>query len=259
MSAARLRRITAAVLAVVILSSCRVEVTAHLSVKPNGSGTVTVTVIADKEVVAKAPELTTDLRFDDAVSAGWKVDGPSPREDGGYSLVLSHSFATPEVANALLAQLNGPKGPLHDVLLARSGKDTNSTWTLNGRLEVNGGLESFVDDNTLSILGGAPYADAVKRSGLDLGDAVGLNFTASLPGSVKSTTATREGSTLTWRIPMDGTSTELSTTTENLDVVSTISRVVKPVFLVLMALVLVAMLLLLSAISRAQRRRPPRF
>lgn len=259
MSSARLRRITAAVLAVVILSSCRVEVTAHLSVKPNGSGTITVTVIADKEVVAKAPELTTDLRFDDAVSAGWKVDGPSPLDDGGYSLVLSHSFATPVDANILLSQLNGPKGPLHDMVLTRSGKDTNSTWTLNGRLEVNGGLEAFIDDNTLSILGGAPYADAVKRANLDLGDAVGLNFTASLPGSVKATTAAQEGASLTWRIPMDGTSTELSTTTENLDVVSTISRVVKPVLLVVMALVFLGMLLLLSAISRAQRRRPPRF
>lgn len=255
----RRRRIAATIVAVIALSSCRVEVTTNLSVKPNGSGNVTVTVTADKDVVAKAPELTTDLRFDDAVAAGWKVDGPTATDDGGYKLVLSHSFPTPEVANALLAQLNGPKGPLHDIVLTRSGKDTNSTWTLNGRLEVNGGLETFVDDNTLSLLGAAPYADAVKRSNMDLGDAVGLTFTASIPGSVKQTTANREGSSLTWRIPMDGTPTELSTTSENLDVVSTISRVLKPVLLVLMVLVLVVMLLLLSAISRAQRRRPPRF
>lgn len=253
------QRIAAALLSVVVLSACRVEVTTNLSVEPNGSGTISVTVTADKDVVAKAPELTTDLRFDDAVSAGWKVDGPTPTEDGGYQLVLSHSFPTPEVANALLAQLNGSKGPLHDMVLARSGKDTNSTWTLNGRLEVNGGLEAFVDESTLSLLGAAPYADAVKRSNKDLGDAVGLTFTASIPGTVKQTTAAREGGELTWRIPMDGTSTELSTTTENLDVISTVSRVMKPVLLVLMVIVLVTMLLLLSAISRAQRRRPPRF
>lgn len=253
------RRIAATIVAIVALSACRVEVTTNLSVKPNGSGTITVTVTADKDVVTKAPELTTDLRFDDAVAAGWKVDGPNATDDDGYRLVLSHSFATPDVANALLAQLNGPKGPLHDIVLARSGKDTNSTWSLTGRLEVNGGLESFVDDDTLSLLGAAPYAAAVKRSNMDLGDAVGLTFIASIPGSVKETTASRKGSTLTWRIPMDGTPTELATTTENLDVVSTISRVVKPVLLVLMVLVLVTMLFLLLAISRAQRRRPPRF
>lgn len=259
MSSRRRRGAAAVLLAVVVLSSCRVEVTTHLAVKPNGSGTITVTALADKGVVAKAPELTTDLRFDDAVNAGWKVDGPTPTKDGGYTLTLSHSFATPAIATALLAQLNGTKGPFHDMSLSRSGKDTDSTWSLNGRLEVNGGLEAFVDDNTLTLLGGAPYANAVKRANIDLGDAVGLNFTASLPGSVKSTTAAREGGTLTWRIPMDGTPTELSTTTVNLDVASTIARVVKPVLLVLMLLVLLLMLFLLSAISRAQRRRTPRF
>lgn len=246
-------------LAVITLSSCRVEVTTRLSVNPNGSGKVTVTVTADKEVADKAPELTTDLRFDDAVAAGWKVDGPTELKDGGYELVLSHAFATTDAANALLAQLNGPKGPLHDVTLTRSGKDTDSTWSLTGRLEVNGGLEAFVDDATLSLLGGAPYADAVRRSNIDLGDAVGINFIASIPGTVKETTANRDGSSLTWRIPMDGTSTELATTVQNLDVASTISRVLKPVLVVLMVLVLLGMLLLLSAISRAQRRRPPRF
>ena len=124
------------------LASCRVDTNVDLSVNPNGSGKVTVTVTADADVVKAAPNLRTDVRNDDLRSAGWKTQGPDDTKDGGLTVTFSHEFRTPAEATTLLAQVNDTKGPLKAVALARSGKNSNSTFTLSGTLEVNGGLEA---------------------------------------------------------------------------------------------------------------------
>ncbi len=245
--------------AVIILSACRVDVVIHLDVNANGSGIITLTATADKDIVTAEPTIATDLRLDDILAAGWKAQKPKPTKDGGLQLVLSHTFPNAATANALLAQVSGPKGPLHDLLITRSGKDTNTTWALAGRLEVTGGLESFVDDKTLGLLGGAPYAAEVKRSGLDLGDAVAITFEAVLPGKILATTASVSNGSLTWRVPMDGTSINLASTTENLDIASSVARVAQPVLKLLIALWVIAMLILLGMVIRAQEKRTPRF
>ena len=92
-SSSRTRRIAAAttvLLATLLLSSCRVDTNIGLSVKPNGSGDVTVEVLADADVVTQAPGLDTDLRLDDVRNSGWKTDGPEKLDDGGMRLVLTH-------------------------------------------------------------------------------------------------------------------------------------------------------------------------
>ena len=163
-------RIAASIAAVLVLSSCRVDSDITLAVKPNGTGTISVVITADKDIIAKAPGLKADIRTDDLVAAGWKVEGPTDTKDGGLTITLTHDFLGPAEATTLLGQINGTRGPLHEMVMTRTGKDTNSTYTLAGRLEVNGGLEAFADDATLNLLGGAPYAADVQAAGLDLGD-----------------------------------------------------------------------------------------
>ena len=70
-------RIAASFAAVIVLSSCRVDTNISLAVKPNGTGTISVVVTADKDIVTKAPDLKADIRTDDLVAAGWKIDGLS--------------------------------------------------------------------------------------------------------------------------------------------------------------------------------------
>ena len=166
-------RIAASIAAVLVLSSCRVDSDITLAVKPNGTGTISVVITADKGIVAKAPGLKADIRTDDLVAAGWKVQGPTDTKDGGLTITLTHDFLGPAEATTLLGQINGTRGPLHEMVMTRTGKDTNSTYTLAGRLEINGGLNAFADDATLNLLGSAPYAADVQAAGLDLGDAVG--------------------------------------------------------------------------------------
>lgn len=243
-----------------VLVSCRVDQTVTLSVNPNGSGRVIVVVTADKGVVDKAPSLAQDIRTDDLKKAGWKVNGPDKTPAGGLRIELTRSFDTPGEATAVLDQISEERGPLHDIVLARSGKDTNSTWTLAGRLEVSGGLDAFIDNAARELLDVTPYAAEVEEAGVDLGDAVSITFNAELPGSVDSTTGLQNDGAVTWRIPMDGSKIDVATTSTHVAVASSISRVARSLLLALLVLWVVATVILLLLVSNARnrRRRTPR-
>lgn len=255
-----LRRFGVVVCAALVLSSCRVDQTVSLSVNPNGTGEVTVVVTADKDIVDKAPALAQDIRIDDLKQAGWKTDGPTKTKTGGLTIELTRSFENPEEAKAVLAMVSESRGPLHDIVVTRSGKDTNSTWTLSGRLEITGGLDAFIDDSARELLDVTPYAAEVEESGLDLGDAVGVTFTANLPGSVDATTGLVDNGAITWRVPMDGSKIDIATTATHVAVATSISRVARVLLLGLLALWVAAtvILLLLVTNARSRRSRTPR-
>lgn len=246
--------------AMLFLSSCRVDQTISLEVNRNGTGKVIVTAIANKAILDAAPELAADIRTDDLVTAGWKVEGPTPTDDGGLRLELSRSFQDPTEATLILGQVNGPRGPLQEAVLTRSGKDTNSVWTLAGRLEVNGGLQAFIDDAAFELLGTAPYAADIQEAGLDLGAAVGLNFTVSLPGKIESTTGVQNNGAITWLVPMDGSRVDIATSSTNVDVVSSVAGVGRVLILGLLVVWLAgaAVLLLLVFTAKQRRLRTPR-
>ena len=79
----------------VLLAGCRLDVDVATMVAEDGSGTVTVTVHADAELLAAAPGLVADLRLDDLATAGWTVDGPVTAAGDGTRLVLTKPFAPP--------------------------------------------------------------------------------------------------------------------------------------------------------------------
>ena len=255
MTRSRLTHIAAVLVAVVLLASCRVDSVVTLNVKPNGSGTVSVVVTASADIVAKAPGIKTDVRVDDLKEVGWEVTGPIDTDDGGVSITLTRAFNGPLEATAILNQINGTRGPLKQLVVARSGKDTNSTWTLAGKLEVNGGLEAFGDDAALQLLGGAPYLGEFTATGQDLGKVVGVTFNAQLPGIVEATTGLQKDGVITWRIPMDGTTTDIATTTTNVDVASSVSRVGRVFLLGLLILWALGTVVLLMLVLNARKRR----
>lgn len=242
-----------------LLSSCRVDGTVQLQVNRNGSGEVIVTVVADRAVVAAEPGVLTDFRSQDLIAAGWSITGPETLDNGSAQVIVRKSFRNPEEATNILSQINGPKGPLKNVVISRAGKDTNSTWTLTGQVDIDGGLEAFVDDNTLALLGGAPYAATVAANAGDLGDAVGVNFEVMLPGDIRETTGLERGGVITWRVAMDGAPTDLSTVTQSLDIVSNVSRVGAVIVRALLVIWIIGVLLLGFVVYTANaRRRTPR-
>lgn len=247
-------RIGVLISAVVVLSSCRVDQSISLKVNPNGTGTVAVTVTADKAIVDAAPDLAADLRVDDLKSAGWKVDGPDTTKEGGLTVRISRSFRTPAEASTILNQLNGERGPVRGLALTREGKDTNSTWRLTGALQVSDGLDAFVDNATRELLGAAPFAADVEEAGLNLGEAIGIDFTVSLPGKVAATTGLQGDNGVTWRVPMDGSTIDVATSVDNVDVAASVARFGRGAIKVVAVLWVVLMLILLVSVFTKNNR-----
>lgn len=247
----RLRRTALAVCGVLALSACQVDVTVHVDVADDGSGTITMTAIADADVVARAPGLADDLLFDDAVAAGWTVDGPTATEAGGLRVEISHDFATLAEASALLQSINGTGGPMHDVVLTQVVTSAQITTFLNGTLRVDGGLDAFADSDLVTAIGGGPYVQQVRDEGLTPTDAVTFTFTANLPGESIAKTP----SALSWTVPMDGTAAELAATTAiargGTGIWSTVATVAL-IALLVWGLVAIAFI---AFVAKARRRR----
>ena len=206
------RRVVLLFVAAIALAACRVDVAVNVTVEGDGSGSITVVAVADPGVVVQAPGLADDLRFDDAVAAGWVVDGPTAGADGSLTVRLTHPFATVEEATALLGSISGAAGPLHAVSISRAVEGDEATVRLSGSLRVDGGLTAFTDTDLLQQVGGVPYADQIAAAGLSPADAVGVQFAFSAPGTLTSTTGTVGNGSATWTVPLDGTPLDVETT-----------------------------------------------
>ena len=208
------RRIISLIALMLLCAACRVDVNVNVAVQPNGSGVVTITAVADAAVVQEAPDLAADLRFDDLRAAGWTVTGPTPEPNGGLRVVLSQAFSTPAQATQILAGINGPSGPLSGITLVRQHAGAVTTFHLDGRLQISGGIAAYTDEALLAAVGATPYATDLANAQVNPADAVGINFTATLPGSVRNTTGADETGVLSWTVPNDGTAINLGTVTE---------------------------------------------
>lgn len=210
----RMRRLLALLLAALALTACKVDTTVDVSVKADGSGVITLTAVADADVLAQAPGLAEDLRFDDAIAAGWVLTPPAATDAGGLEVVLTHSFVTVEEATALLQSINGASGPLHDVALTRVVTPDDITTSLAGTLRVEGGIDAFADPDVLAAIGGSPYADNIAATGLRPTDVVTFTFSADLPGesTTPATGSVEDKPALTWSVPLDQTSIDMAST-----------------------------------------------
>jgi hypothetical protein len=191
-------RLLAALCAVGLLAGCRLDVNVTVDAEADGSGTVTVTATADAELLARAPGAAEDLRFDDARDAGWTVTGPTPTDSGGAQVVLTKPFGTPEQATAILAEINGPSGPLHALALTQSREFARVTTGMTGQVRLDGGLGAFADEALVQVAGKVPLAEQVAASGVPLDQALGLTVTVEMPGTVTATNGTAAGGSVTW-------------------------------------------------------------
>jgi hypothetical protein len=243
---------------VLAASACRVDLAVDVVVNEDGTGTVTLTATADAEVVQQASGLAQDLRFDDLEDAGWVIDGPSVTDDDGITVTISHPFSSAEEATALLATLNGEAGPFQGVRLTRVDEEEAATYSLSGAGRVDSGLAAFTDPDLLSAVGAIPYADEIAAANLSPTQAIGITFTIDLPGSIEESSADPEIDELTWTVPLDGTSVELSATSTLSYAEDATWSTVATVFLVALIAWLVIAGGVLALVVKARRRRPPR-
>ena len=243
-----------------LLTSCRVDSVVTLDVEPDGSGTLAIVTTADAEVVAKYPNLASELSFEDARAAGWSVSDVATTPEGAMQVRVAHNFVNPEEATDLLGQLSSEFGPFKDLVLTRTGKDTDSTWNLVGKLQVNDGLKAFADPQLLTTIGASPFQATLANSGLDIGQAVGVTFNLKLPGEIESTTGIFKFGTVQWNAAFDGSTQDLTTTTQNTAVAATIARIFSPLLRWILILWIVGMAAFSAFVAlwryRRHRRTP---
>ncbi len=178
----------------------------------DGTGMVTVTAVADSELMERIPNPDEQLRLGDATDVGWSVEGPTPQDEGGATIVLAHPFSSADDATALLNSLGGP---LRDVSLTRvvdgEGSEATATNTLAGSASLAGGFRGFADQQLVEAVGGTPFADRLE--GLSPADTMSVVLEVSLPGDVSDTNGEGDGRTTTWQLPLDGTELEIELAT----------------------------------------------
>ncbi|HEY8058130.1 MAG TPA: hypothetical protein VID94_05230 [Acidimicrobiales bacterium] len=249
----------ALVAALVLLAGCRLDLDVGVNMAQDGSGTVTVTATADAELLAKAPTAVQDLRLDDARAAGWTVTGPTTTDTGGAQVVLTKPFGTPEQATAILAEINGPNGPLRGLTLTQGREFAKVTTDLAGEVRLDGGLAAFADDALVQVAGKVPLADQIAASGVPLDQALGLTLTVDVPGQVTATTGTTADGAITWAPPLvEGQSTPLQLTAVQHDTAATRARDIERwTSWALVGWAVLFGVIVLAVLARAWHRRAP--
>lgn len=173
----------AAVLAV-FLTACRLDASVEVRVDEVGTGWVTLALVADAEAVARAPDLVSGMRLDDVRKAGWTVDGPTPRGDGGVEVRASKRFESASQLPQLLDEIAGPGVIFFDVQLDRSRSFDRTNYDFAVSIDPTPPLEAFSDDAVAALLDGnhfgRPIEDLLAASG-PVGDVLGLAFALTLP------------------------------------------------------------------------------
>lgn len=253
-----LARLLLGLLGALLLTACQLDVSVELVVAPDGTGTVTVTAVADAEVVQQAPGLADDLRFDDAVAAGWSVDGPTVTDEGGLRVVLAHPVTSAADATNVLSSL-GP--PFTEMVLARqvSEDGRTTTTTLTGNLVLSGGFEAFADADLLAAVGGSPFADDLGAAGATPADNLTVVLRADVPGELdERSNGTDVEGVRQWDVPLDGSSAAVELQAVQRPGGGGWSSLLATVLLILLVVWLVAATAFIVSVARARARRAAR-
>lgn len=177
-----MRRLLLPLLAVVVilLSGCQVHSTVAVTSNSNGTGTVSVTALLDKEAANAVPDLKEQLQTSDLVKAGWTVDGPSDTKDGGKQVSVHHDFGSSEEATALLRRISGNGPPFVDFQMQQQRTLTHVDTTFSGKIDMTQGVSSFGDLGLRQSLG--------SRLGFDPNEiekSLGVNWATTFPVDVE--------------------------------------------------------------------------
>ncbi|MEC8969637.1 MAG: hypothetical protein VX808_00670, partial [Actinomycetota bacterium] len=158
-------------------SACRVDATVTVDVADDGTGHVDVVIQLDAEAVDAIGGLDERVRVADLTDAGWTVDGPHGTTGGlageatggtGAQVAVRKAFDHPDHLGAVLAEVVGPAA-ISDVLLVRQREFAETTWSLDGRIDLSAGLDLLADAELAAVLDGLPFA----RSDAELAELAG--------------------------------------------------------------------------------------
>jgi hypothetical protein len=158
----------------VAASGCKADTAVNVSLHADGSGAVTVVVVLDAEAAAKVGDVSKVVSLHDLTKAGWTVKGPGPAPTvlakladsdlaghptaatpkSSVAIALTRPFADVAEANAILASLSGPDGPLRAVRVTRSSSFASDKLGATGTVDLSKGLDAMGDAALSKTLGG---------------------------------------------------------------------------------------------------------
>jgi len=216
----RLRLFLLLAIASVLLASCRVDTAVGIAVEPNGSGTITVTVVLDRDAAQRLGDPATAVRLDDLRAAGWAVEDPAADADSGeLTYRASRSFASPGQLAGVLAEIGGgdgtSSGVFRDVTLGVVDGFGSTEYSFSSGLELSGSLEQFSDAELTAALGGLPLARTPEELAAETGaapDTIGLELRVALPGQIDDSNGEVNGTEVSWTYPLSGAPTSTTLT-----------------------------------------------
>ena len=178
-----LRAVVLALGLAVLAAACRVDTAVHVEVEDAGSGTVTVVFNADAVAVVRVPELAGGLRFDDAQAAGWAVEGPLFRADGGVQIRAVKRFESAGQLPQVLEELAGKDVIFTDVVLEQTRSFAETSYSFRAGINPTPPLEVFSDGALAQIFEGQPFGrplqDLIAEAGTPE-DSLGFEFLLTL-------------------------------------------------------------------------------
>ncbi len=171
-----------------LLAACHATAAVHVTVHPDGSGAVSMTVTVDAEAAKRLPPPDDLIAVDDLRKAGWRIDGPHVARDGSFRVEVEKRFKTRRDGNRVLEELSSRDGPLRGMEIRRHVSLTSTRWELAGAIDLSRGVDTFGDSALTAALGNhrlSALAPALARPGdrPDAAPAVRITLDAELPGS----------------------------------------------------------------------------
>jgi hypothetical protein len=231
------------VVALLVLAGCKVDARVDVTLRADGSGTVTARVTLDADAVRR---LTARASLDQAVpladvrAAGWTVSGWK-KSDGAATLTLSHDFVGQADLARRLSDLVGPTGVLRDARLTRS----RSWLSAKDSIAVTGDLRHL----TTGVKSDVALSKNLAAAGVDV-NALDARLRSQLEKAFSLTLAVHapDGRTKTVELRAGDQATAVASSTRARD-----ARVV--LVIVGAALLLLALVITAASLVATRRRR----
>jgi hypothetical protein len=248
--------ITVLTVLAVLAAGCGVGTGVDVTVRPDGSGTVGVTVTLDPAALTQVGNLAAQLQTSDLAQAGWTVTGPHTGPDGSEEVSATKPFTSPSEAGADLASLAGsgpvPTRPFR-LTVSRRHSFWHTTLAVSGTVDLTCGVGCFGDPGLARQLGssvGLNPGALSAQNGQTAAQALTFSVVVRLPGQIRTAgPGVVQAGAVTWK-PVLGQSTPVAASSRSVNRGTVIAVVVAAA--VVVVLIIVAVVLL---VRRRRRRR----
>lgn len=199
-------RVLAVVALLLLASACRVDATVDIRIDDDGSGEVTVEVVADAEAVALIPDAPGGLQLGDLSDAGWTVNTNTVDRAGSLTVNVSKRFPSADALGAVLAETAGEDVIFEGFTLVKEHNfdviglgPARTDYALRGSVDPTFDIEQFggVFPGGLAPLGRSTDAIEDDFEG-DFEDVLGLTVTVRMPETLGEANGEVVDETVIW-------------------------------------------------------------